>query len=286
MLRRMSHFTPPTDRWLTIGALSQQSRLSLKALRLYHKLGLLAPARVDPFTGYRYYRPDQVRRARLIGLLRQLGMPLERIAPLLDAAPGEQVEAIRRYWRDIEGAMAVRVRLVAYLEHYLEEKGDKMHHVRTRHVPERHVLSVKASVRQPQLSEFLMSSMPSVAAALDATGVSHDTHAFVVYHGAVTEDSDGPVEVCMAFQGTVSAPAGMQVHTEAAHEDAYTTISKAQCEFPRILEAYDAVQAFVTRQGRETIAPPRDVYFVDINAVGPDDPFVDIAWPMAPASAK
>jgi hypothetical protein len=28
-------------------------------------------------------------------------------------------------------------------------------------------------------------------------------------------------------------------------------------------------------------APPRVVYFVDINVVGPDDPFVDIAWPMA-----
>ena len=246
MLRRMSHLTPPSDRWLTIGALSRQSRLSLKALRLDQRLGLLAPARADTLTGYRSYRPDQVRRVRLIGLLRQLGMPLERIAPLLDAALAEQAEAIRRYWRDIEGAMAVRLRLVAYVEHYLEEQGDEMHHVRTRHVPEQHVLSVKASVRQPQLSAFVMWSMPGVAAALDATGVSHDTHAFVVHHGAVTEDSDGPVEVCMTFQGTISAPAGMQVHTEAAHEDAYTTISKAQCEFPRILEAYDAVQAFVT----------------------------------------
>jgi len=40
---------------------------------------------------------------------------------------------------------------------------------------------IKASVRQPQRSAFLMSSMASVAAAVDATGDSHDTHAFVVY---------------------------------------------------------------------------------------------------------
>jgi hypothetical protein len=212
-------------------------------------------------------------------------MPLESIAPLLDAPPAEQAEAIRRYWRDIEGAMAVRLRLVAYVEHYLEEQGDEMYDVRTRHVPERQILSIKASVRQPQLSAFLMASIPGVAVALDATGVSHDTHPFVVYHVAVTEDSDGPIEVCMAFQGTIGTPAGMQVRTEAAYEETYTTISKAQCEFPRILEAHVAVEAFVTQQGRETIAPPREVYFVDINAVGPDDPFVDIAWPTAPAGA-
>ena len=75
----------------------------------------------------------------------------------------------------------------------------------------------------------------------------------------------------------------MQVRIEPAHEEAYATISKEQCEFPRILEACDAVQGFVKEQGMETTASPRDVYFVDINAVGPGDPFVDIAWPAAPA---
>jgi protein phosphatase len=44
--------TPPhPDAPLTIGAFAQASRLSLKALRLYDDLGLLAPARVDPDSG-------------------------------------------------------------------------------------------------------------------------------------------------------------------------------------------------------------------------------------------
>jgi hypothetical protein len=38
------------DRLLGIGSFALRSRLSAKALRLYARLGLLAPAHVDPVT--------------------------------------------------------------------------------------------------------------------------------------------------------------------------------------------------------------------------------------------
>ena len=69
---------------MPIGRFAQASRLSLKALRLYDDTGLLAPAHVNPDSGYRYYREEQLKQARLIGLLRQLEMPLERIARVLE----------------------------------------------------------------------------------------------------------------------------------------------------------------------------------------------------------
>ncbi len=42
-----------------IGDFSKLSRVSVKTLRYYDKLGLLKPAHVDHFTGYRYYSADQ-----------------------------------------------------------------------------------------------------------------------------------------------------------------------------------------------------------------------------------
>jgi hypothetical protein len=56
---------------LTIGEFARLSRLSPKALRLYDELGLLRPCRVDEWSGYRYYAPSQLERARLVGWLRQ-----------------------------------------------------------------------------------------------------------------------------------------------------------------------------------------------------------------------
>lgn len=281
----MSQNQSPSNPLMAIGEFSRRSRLSLKALRLYDELSLLRPASVDDSTGYRYYREEQVHLARLIGLLRGLDMPLDRISAVLDSGPGDRAEEIRSYWREVEGTMSVRLRLVDYIESYLAGRGDQMYEVRTRQVPEQQVLSIKASVLQPQLRSFLTKWMPGVAEVLDAAGVKHQTHPFVVFHGQVSEDSDGPVEVCMAFEGTVSPPDGLQVRTEPAHQELYATISKSQFEFPQILEAYDAVQRYGSAHGMEMTAPPREVYFVDVNAVGPDDPFVDIAWPTAPVAA-
>jgi MerR family regulatory protein len=50
----------PTDRLLSIGVFAQRSRLSMKALRLYERLGLLLPAHVDRGNGYRQYRESQL----------------------------------------------------------------------------------------------------------------------------------------------------------------------------------------------------------------------------------
>jgi hypothetical protein len=49
---------------LSIGSFSRVSGLTVKALRHYDEIGLLEPARVDEWTGYRYYRLEQGRSSR------------------------------------------------------------------------------------------------------------------------------------------------------------------------------------------------------------------------------
>jgi DNA-binding transcriptional MerR regulator len=45
---------------LTIGDFSRATHLSVKMLRHYHDIGLLEPAGVDPYTGYRRYGTAQI----------------------------------------------------------------------------------------------------------------------------------------------------------------------------------------------------------------------------------
>ncbi len=71
-----------------MGEFLLRTRLSPKALRLYEDQGLIRPDRVDPHSGYRWYDPAQVGRARTIGLLRRAGMPLARVRQVVDLAPG------------------------------------------------------------------------------------------------------------------------------------------------------------------------------------------------------
>ena len=82
------------EQLLTIGEFSKACGLSARVLRSYAGSGLLPPVAVDRWTGYRYYAPGQVRQAKVIGLLRQAGMPLRDIAGFLaDPDPGRRSRA-------------------------------------------------------------------------------------------------------------------------------------------------------------------------------------------------
>lgn len=107
---------------LTIGAFARASRLSPKALRLYDRLGLLRPARVDPRSGYRFYHPDQLERARLVAWLRYLGMPLARIRTVCDLPVAQAGAQIAAYWAQVEAETAGRRVLASFLVDHLSRK--------------------------------------------------------------------------------------------------------------------------------------------------------------------
>src|SRR5579883_1927439 len=67
-----------------IGDFSRMTQVTVKALRHYDDLGLLKPAHVDPFTGYRYYSATQLPLLNRILALKDLGLSLEQIGPFLD----------------------------------------------------------------------------------------------------------------------------------------------------------------------------------------------------------
>jgi PPM family protein phosphatase len=116
---------PQISQMLTIGGFAKACRLSPKALRLYDELDLLRPARVDPDTGYRYYAPAQLEKARLVAWLRRLGMPLARIREVCALEPREAARDIRVYWARVETETAARRDLASFLIDHLTTPSGK-----------------------------------------------------------------------------------------------------------------------------------------------------------------
>lgn len=80
---------------LRIGEFSRLSQVTIKALRYYDDMGLLKPAHIDPFTGYRYYTVEQLPLIHRIIAFKELGLSLEQIGSLLsDNLPLEQMREI------------------------------------------------------------------------------------------------------------------------------------------------------------------------------------------------
>ena len=66
-----------------IGEFAQIAQVSGRQLRFYDQLGLLRPGHIDAQTGYRYYSIRQLPRLNSILALKELGLSLEQIGPLL-----------------------------------------------------------------------------------------------------------------------------------------------------------------------------------------------------------
>lgn len=69
---------------LKIGDFSKLARVTVKTLHHYEQMGLLRPAWIDRFTGYRYYTVQQLPRLNRILALKDLGFSLDEVARLLD----------------------------------------------------------------------------------------------------------------------------------------------------------------------------------------------------------
>ena len=112
------------DPLLSIGVFSRRSRLSMKALRLYDRSGLLTPADVDPDTGYRRYRESQLATARLVVMLRRLNMPLAQVAEVVSAPDPVAADLLTTYWEGFERRVASQRELMSHIRsRLLKQEG-------------------------------------------------------------------------------------------------------------------------------------------------------------------
>jgi MerR family transcriptional regulator, thiopeptide resistance regulator len=108
--------TVPTEqrRW-RVGEVARRTGLSVRALRHYDEIGLLAPFDRSP-AGYRLYSDGDVRRLYRIVALRQLGMGLEEIGRILDSAERDLRETVRHQLEALDRQRELQDRLRARLQ--------------------------------------------------------------------------------------------------------------------------------------------------------------------------
>jgi DNA-binding transcriptional MerR regulator len=210
-------------RALTIGEFGRRCGLSVRALRLYDVSGLLPPAEVDPVSGYRRYTPDQLDRARRISLLRQLDMPLAVVAEVLAGTDDQAVVRLDRWWAAQEAAMQSRRGTLGWLRARLNHQAD----TDTRYeVLAAKIATIRYDVDQRGLVDAIRTGDWEIRGHLARAGVRVTAEHWVIFHGAVTPDSEAPIEVCVPFTGSAEPAGAMTIRLEPAQEQAYATVSK------------------------------------------------------------
>jgi DNA-binding transcriptional MerR regulator len=250
--------------------------LSVKALRHYHDVGLLEPARIDEASGYRLYAAEQVPVAQAIRRFRDLDMPIDEIR-LVIAAPDDASRnaAILGHLERMQAQLEKTQATVASLQALLTS-GPAGGAVELRSVAALQVLAIAAPVSPDDCAGWLDAAHAELHAVLARAaeapagpdGALYDEDFFREDLGVVT--AFVPVG---AADVSVEGTRGTVVELPAAD----CAVLPHHGSFDEIDRTYGELGTWVTAQGIGVSGPIRETYFADGHA--------EVAWPVASGDA-
>lgn len=244
---------------LKIGDFSRLSQVSIETLRHYDAIGLLKPAEVDKFTGYRYYAFHQLGRLNRILALKDLGFALEQIALALEGElSAEQLRGMLKLKRaEIEQRIDVEQGRLARVEARLRqiELETKMpnHEVVIKKVESLNVAAIRAIV--PTYKD----QAPLWGELYGTLGPYHTQFAgpcITLYYDESYKERDVDLEVAQPMRGTVPL-AGRVTARELPGATVASVIHHGP--FLTINEAYNALTRWVEANGYQMVGPVREV---------------------------
>lgn len=264
---------------MTIGDFSRATRLTAKALRFYHRTGVLAPAHIDADTGYRLYAPDQLADAQTVRALRTLDVPVDVIREVLTTPDvAVRTRLIARHLDSMEHRFEETRRAVEGLRGLLEQptvSADITH----RRVPESRVVAVRAVIELADLRDWFTEAVATLRdvaeradpATVGAFGGLWSNDLFADERGEAmlfVAIADGFDERLVGGSTTIEVLPAAELAV-AVHDGPDETV-------PRV---YAALGAHVARHELSVDGPVRETYLSGFPGLD-DRSVVEIGWPI------
>jgi DNA-binding transcriptional MerR regulator len=264
---------------LTIGEFSRASYLTIKTLRHYHDVGLLEPAQVDEWTGYRSYRGDQIATAQTIRRLRELEMPVEQVKGVVHATDaGERNALIAAHLERMEQQLEQHTAAVASLRRLLQQPDGEIA-VEFRAVPPTTSLSISAVVGLDEVVSWWMAAFDELDATLAANGVRPAGNGGALFAREWFEQAGGEIVVFVPVAEPVGAAGRAWPLTVPAAELAVTTHRGAHDQCDR---SYAALGRYLAQHDLKVEEPVREYYLVGPRHTEDAEQWqTEIAWPLA-----
>jgi DNA-binding transcriptional MerR regulator/effector-binding domain-containing protein len=203
---------------LTVGDFSRATHLSVKTLRHYHEVGLLAPATVNPDTGYRYYSAAQIPAAQVIRRLRDLGMPVAEVKAVLAARDAPARNALIAAHLDrLETELAQTRAAVESLRNLLRPP-DRATAIQHRSVPATAAAAIGAVVGRADILDWWQGALGELRATVRVQGLHATGPSGGVYASELFQHDRGQATVFIPVQGHVRSVGRVMALTVPAAE--------------------------------------------------------------------
>ncbi len=263
---------------LAIGDFARATHLSIKALRNYHRLGLLEPAEVDEFSGYRRYTTAQIPTAQIIRRFRDLDMPLEQIGAVLSAPDlPTRSELIARHLARLEQELAKTQSAVASLRGLLEGPA-RAPDIRHRHDPETDSAAIAGLVTHDDLGPWFSGAIGECRAVLAAQGVVAAGPPGAIIAGEFFAEERGEIIVYVPTAGAIR-PVGRVTRLTIPAQELATIVHEGAHDDAD--QSYGALATYVSDRTLAVDGPIRERYLVFRHDT-PDEATwrTEIGWPI------
>jgi len=260
--------------------------LSVRMLRHYDQRGLLAPAEVDPYSGYRYYSPEQLSAAVRIRTLRDVGCGIDQIAELLPLF--DHTDELRAALAAHAGSLDAAARQISDQQSLLTsiierlKEHDMSITVTERDFPAIRVLALRRTIANYHAESELWAEFAQTLQTPGAPTMTQFTGRFgATYFDPDFRESDVDVAVWAEFADPFTSCGNLEIIEFPAQKVAWATLAGS---YEGTGAVCAAIGHWIAEQGYAASGP-----MFNINIVSPaQDPnpanwITEINYPITPA---
>jgi len=187
-----------------IGEFSKLTQVSVRMLRYYDETGLLKPAKIDEFSGYRLYSTEQIPILNKIIFLRDIGFNVSEIAIAINNWDNTFItNQLENKHLEIENIIKEEHDKLSKIELAMkdiqEEKMSIHYNVTIKSTPSYKVLSLRKVIPNYYAEGELWKEMSKF---VDENNISISNNTFSIYHDTEYKERDVDVELCALVDKT------------------------------------------------------------------------------------
>ncbi len=268
-----------------IGDFSKLTMITIRMLRHYDEIGLLTPAHIDRFTGYRYYTADQLFTANRIQALKNMGFGLSAIKLMLDNISDS--ESLLPYLRVQEQQLAESAQKLQTQMHLIQtaierlgkENSAMTYQATTKTFPTMNMMTLRRIIPSYNREDLLWEQLCSEAAKHGMNiQCSSPRFSCAVFYDEGFKEHDVDVEIRIAVNGTYPDTEFLRFKTIPPVTAATVIVNGSYEQLP---EACAAVGKWMDDNGYELDGPMFTVYHVNpSDDPNPDNWVTEVCYPI------
>lgn len=242
-----------------IGDFSKLTRVSVRMLRYYDEVELFKPAKIDDFTGYRYYSAKQISDINLIVSLRDMGFNVFDIALLMKENSEEKLEDILKakgeeIKNNIRAEKMRFEKINSAIKNMKKERVNMSYNVTLKSLPSYKVISLRDKIPTYDAEGMLWQRLGEYT---ETKNISCSDVTYATYYDEDNRDGEVDVEVAMGVDNLMRDENGFVFKETEPVEQAASILVPG--EYSNIATAYNFLGNWIEENGYSMVGNPRQV---------------------------